>query len=42
MVKLRRVTFREQSGDRFTLVITGGTRSYRTAHREATIATSED
>jgi hypothetical protein len=36
------VTFSEQSGDRFTLAITGGTRAYRTAHGQATITTSED
>jgi Allene oxide cyclase barrel like domain len=36
------VTFSEQSGDRFTVAITGGTGAYRTAHGEATITSSED
>ena len=36
------ITFSEQSGDRFTLAITGGTGAYRTAHGEATVTDSED
>jgi hypothetical protein len=36
------VTFSEQSGDRFTIAITGGTGAYRTAHGEATVIESED
>jgi hypothetical protein len=36
------VTFSEQSGNSFTVAITGGTRAYRTAHGEATITENED
>jgi hypothetical protein len=35
-------TFSEQSGNRFTLAITGGTGAYRTAHGEATVTDNED